>query len=102
MQQMATVNAMLSLRASPLTPGSALDATLLAALTSTENEDAARNPDMHPAKKGGQWHLGMKAHIGAGADAPLVHTGPAQACQSALRRTEEEHGPVHRLIARQA
>jgi transposase, IS5 family len=29
---------------------------------------------MHQAKKGEQWHFGMKAHIGADVDSGLVHT----------------------------
>jgi transposase, IS5 family len=29
---------------------------------------------MHQAKKGNQWHFGMKAHIGVDADSALVHT----------------------------
>jgi IS5 family transposase len=29
---------------------------------------------MHQAKKGNQWHLDMKAHIGADRDSGLVHT----------------------------
>ncbi|MGK2872781.1 MAG: IS5 family transposase, partial [Alphaproteobacteria bacterium] len=34
----------------------------------------ARDPDMHQAKKGNQWHFGMKAHIGVDLDSGLVHT----------------------------
>jgi IS5 family transposase len=29
---------------------------------------------VHQAKKGNQWHFGMKAHIGADAESGLVHT----------------------------
>ena len=29
---------------------------------------------MHQAKKGNQWHFGMKAHIAVDADSGLVHT----------------------------
>ena len=29
---------------------------------------------MHQAKKGNQWHFGMKAHIGVDADSGLVHS----------------------------
>ena len=29
---------------------------------------------MHQAKKGNQWHFGMKAHIGVDAASGLVHT----------------------------
>ena len=29
---------------------------------------------MHQAKKGNQWHFGMKAHIGVDEDSGLLHT----------------------------
>ena len=52
----------------------AIDATLVAALTSTKNKDKARDPEMHTSKKGNQWYLGMKAHIGVDAEFGLVHS----------------------------
>ena len=51
-----------------------VDATIIAALSSTKNEDKARDPEMHQAKKGNQWHFGMKAHIGVDAESRLVHS----------------------------
>ena len=51
-----------------------MDATLIAAPTSTKNKDKARDPKMHSSKKGNQWYFGMKAHIGADAESGLVHT----------------------------
>lgn len=57
-----------------LREGTLVDATLIAAPPSTKNRDRARDPDMHQAKKGNQWHFGMKAHIGVDADSGLVHT----------------------------
>ena len=73
-QIMTTVNALLSARGLLLKAGTAVDATLLAAPSSTKNKDAARDPEMHQTKKGNQWHFGMKAHIGVDADSGLVHT----------------------------
>ena len=29
---------------------------------------------MHQVKKGNEWHFGMKAHIGVGAESRLVYT----------------------------
>ena len=57
-----------------LREGTLVDATLIAAPSSTKNRDRARDPDMHQAKKGNQWHFGMKAHIGVDLDSGLVHT----------------------------
>lgn len=51
-----------------------VDATLIAAPSSTKNKDKARDPEMHSSKKGNQWYFGMKAHIGVDADSGLVHT----------------------------
>ena len=51
-----------------------VDATLIAAPSSTKNQNGERDPEMHQTKKGNQWHFGMKAHIGVDADSGLVHT----------------------------
>ena len=73
-QILATVNALLSERGLLLKAGTAVDATLIPAPSSTKNKDRARDPEMHSSKKGNQWHFGMKAHIGVDADSGLVHT----------------------------
>lgn len=70
----AEVNAELSEKGLSLRHGTAVDATLIAAPSSTKNKDGKRDPEMHQAKKGNQWHFGMKAHIGVDADSGLVHT----------------------------
>ncbi len=57
-----------------LRAGTVVDATLIAAPSSTKNADGERDPEMHQTKKGNQWHFGMKAHIGADAESGLVHT----------------------------
>jgi IS5 family transposase len=51
-----------------------VDATIIEAPPSTKNKDKTRDAEMHQAKKGNQWHFGMKAHIGADADSGLVHS----------------------------
>lgn len=57
-----------------LKEGTVVDATIIAAPSSTKNRDGKRDPEMHQAKKGNQWHFGMKAHIGVDADSGLTHT----------------------------
>ena len=57
-----------------LKTGTVVDATLIAASSSTKNRSGERDPEMHQTKKGNQWHFGMKAHIGVNADSGLVHT----------------------------
>jgi len=57
-----------------LKSGTVVDATLIAAPSSTKNKAHERDPDMHSSKKGEQMYFGMKAHIGADAESGLVHT----------------------------
>ena len=68
------VNAHLSRKGLLLKRGSIVDATIIAAPSSTKNAEGERDPEMHQTKKGNQWHFGMKAHIGVDADSGLVHT----------------------------
>jgi IS5 family transposase len=71
---LATVNAVLQERGLLLKTGTVVDATLIAAPSSTKNQKGERDPEMHQVKKGNNWHFGMKAHIGADAESGLVHT----------------------------
>lgn len=67
------VNAHLSRRGQSLRAGTIVDATIIAAPSSTKNKDGERDPEMHQTKKGNQWHFGMKAHIGVDEESGLVH-----------------------------
>ena len=71
---LAAVNKLLARKGLLLKKGSIVDATIIAAPSSTKNAEGERDPDMHQTKKGNQWHFGMKAHIGVDADSGLVHT----------------------------
>ena len=51
-----------------------VDATLIAARSSTKNSTGQRDPEMHSTRMGNQWHFGMKAHIGVDAESGLVRT----------------------------
>lgn len=73
-QILATVNATLQAKGLLLKSGTVVDATLIAAPSSTKNSSGERDPEMHQTKKGNQWHFGMKAHIGVDAESGLVHT----------------------------
>lgn len=73
-QILALVNDLLSGKGLLLKAGTVVDATLIAAPSSTKNKDGQRDPEMHQSKKGNQWFFGMKAHIGVDADSGLVHT----------------------------
>ncbi len=54
--------------------GSIVDATIIAAPSSTKNATGERDPEMHQTKKGNQWYFGMKAHIGVDAGTGYVHS----------------------------
>lgn len=73
-QILAHVNELLTRQGLMLKAGTVVDATLVAAPSSTKNKDNARDPQMHQTKKGNQWHFGMKAHVGVDAESGLVHT----------------------------
>jgi IS5 family transposase len=59
--------------------GSIVDATIIAAPSSTKNATGTRDPEMHQTKKGNQWYFGMKAHIGVDAGTGYVHSVTATA-----------------------
>src|ERR1700740_237088 len=48
-----------------LRSGTIVDATIIAAPSSTKNASASRDPEMKQTRKGRNWHLGMTLHIGA-------------------------------------
>ena len=68
------INAHLAEKGLLLREGTIVDATLIAAPPSTKNREGKRDEEMHQAKKGNQWHFGMKAHIGVDPESGLVHT----------------------------
>ena len=54
--------------------GTIVDATIIAAPSSTKNAKGERDPEMHQTKKGNQWYHGMKVHAGVDAGTGYVHT----------------------------
>jgi IS5 family transposase len=68
------VNALLICRGMIVEQGTIVDATIIAAASSTKNDGGTRDPEMHQTKNGNRWHFGMKAHVGTDAEAGLVHT----------------------------
>ena len=72
-RMLEAVNAHLARKGQSLRSGTIVDATLIAAPSSTKNADHARDPEMRQTKKGNQWYFGMKAHIGVDEFSRLVH-----------------------------
>ena len=62
--------------------GTIIDATLIAAPSSTKNKKKERDPEMHQTCKGKQWYhrfaegfaYGMKVHIGVDSESGLIHS----------------------------
>jgi IS5 family transposase len=57
-----------------LKTGTIVDATIIAAPSSTKNADKQRDPEMHQTRKGQQWYFGMKLHIGVDSQSGLAHS----------------------------
>ncbi len=70
----ATINQHLADNDLMLKEGTIVDASIIAAPTSTKNQDNARDPEMHQTKKGNEWHFGMKMHIGVDESYGIVHS----------------------------
>ena len=75
-QQLFTqVVSMLTERGLILKKGTIVDSTIIAAPSSTKNEEKQRDPDAHQVKKGNTWHFGYKAHIGVDRDGDSGYLG---------------------------
>ena len=70
----AAVNAHLQARGVKIGTGTIMDATIIAAPSSTKNAKGERDREMHQVKKGNQWHFGMKAHVGVDSAEKIIHT----------------------------
>ena len=57
-----------------LQEGTIVDASIIAAPSSTKNRSKERDPEMHQTKKGNEWHFGMKVHIGVDSQTGVVHS----------------------------
>ncbi len=68
------VNDLLMHKGLMLRSGTAVDATLIAAPSSTKNIEGERDPEMKQSKKGNNHYFSLKAHIGVDSTSGLVHT----------------------------
>ena len=51
------INAHLAGQGLRLQAGTIVDASIIAAPSSTKNQDRARDPEMHQTRKGNEWHF---------------------------------------------
>ena len=57
-----------------LREGTIVDATIINAPSSTKNRDNTRDKEMKQTKRGNQWYIGMKAHVGTDSNSGLAHS----------------------------
>ena len=51
-----------------------MDSTIIFAPTSTKNREGQRGPEIHQAKKGKDWHFGIKMLFGFNDVLGLIHS----------------------------
>jgi len=69
----AEIRALLEEKRLLLRSGTIVDATIIAAPSSTKNASETRDPEMKQTRKGKSWYFGMKLHIGTDRRG-IVHT----------------------------
>jgi transposase, IS5 family len=69
-----TVNLYLERQGIRITTGTIVDATIIAAPSSTKNARGERDAEMHQTRKGQQYYFGAKAHIGVDSKEGIVHS----------------------------
>ena len=84
--------------------GTIVDATIIAAPSSTKNKDGKRDPEMHQTKKGNEWHFGMKAHVGVDSQNKVIHSVVVTPANTADCKVLEQllHGEETRVYGDQA
>jgi IS5 family transposase len=87
-----------------LSKGTIVDATIIAAPSSTKNAEGARDPEMHQVKKGNEWHFGMKAHVGVDSQSKVIHSVVVTPANTADCKVLAEllHGQETRVYGDQA
>jgi IS5 family transposase len=100
-RMLEAVNDVLRAKGLMLRAGTVVDATLIAAPSSTKNNSGQRDPEMKQSKKGNQWFFGMKAHIGVDAASGLTHTvrGTAGSVNDVVVANELLHGKERDVFA---
>jgi len=87
-----------------LSQGTIVDATIIAAPSSTKNAEGRRDPEMHQTKKANQWYFGMKVHVGVDARSKVIHSVVTTAANTADCKVLGQllHGEEGRVYGDQA
>ena len=92
-QVLALVNELLGAKGLLLRAGTGVDATLIAAPSSTKNASGERDPEMKQSKKGNQWYFAavnqpsMTGHASANGSVRVRHQCLAFGCLRCVGRT---------------
>ncbi len=91
------INAYLVDQGIRVSKGSMIDATIISAPSSTQNQKKQRDPEMHSTRKNNQYFFGMKVHIGTDINSNAIHSATVTAANVAdidempkLLRKEDE------------
>lgn len=91
------INAYLVDQGIRISKGSMIDATIISAPSSTQNQKKQRDPEMHSTRKNNQYFFGMKIHIGTDVNSNAIHSATVTAANIAdidempnLLRDEDE------------
>lgn len=97
------VRALLEEKRLLLKAGTIVDATIIAAPSSTKNREGKRDPEMRQTRKGKAWHFGMKLHVGTDKQG-LVHSlTTTDAAQADIKQLPQLlHGEERTLYGDQA
>lgn len=83
--------------------GTIVDATIIAAPSSTKNVARARDPEMHQTRKGKAWHFGMKLHVGTDLRGTVHHVQATDAKAADITQLPDLlHGEEEDLYGDQA
>jgi IS5 family transposase len=83
--------------------GTIVDATIIAAPSSTKNAAKARDPEMRQTRKGNQWHFGMKVHFGTDRHGVVHSVTTTDAAQADINQLPQlVHGAEQELFGDQA
>lgn len=97
------VNELLTDKRLLLKAGTIVDATIIAAPSSTKNASKTRDPEMKQTKKGKQWYFGMKLHIGTDRKGRVHHvTATAASAADITQLPTLLHGDEQVLYGDQA
>jgi IS5 family transposase len=94
-----TVNAHWAARGYRPREGTVVDATRIAAPSSTQNRRGRRDPQMRQTRKGNQWRFGGKAHIGVDAETGRVRRVAGTGAHDVTQAHALRHGGQTRVFA---